>query len=278
MISRRRFIARSLATAAGAIGLYTWRVEPHWVELVRRPMRMPGLPPGLRGATVLHVSDLHVGPRVDPDYLIAAFDAARAAVAPDLVVVTGDFVTWRDGIDAPTLARVLAHLPRGRLATLASLGNHDYGLSWRQLEVADAVTRVASDAGIRVLRNAVHDVAGLQVAGLGDLWSPEARLTGATLQRLDRTRPALVLGHNPDALDVPMWEGVRGWVLAGHTHGGQCKPPFLPPPLLPVRNRRYTAGVFDVGPERRLYVNRGLGHLIRARFNARPEVTVFTLS
>jgi predicted MPP superfamily phosphohydrolase len=66
-------------------------------------------------------------------------------------------------------------------------------------------------------------------------------------------------------------------VLAGHTHGGQCKPPFLPPPLLPVRNRRYTAGEFAVAPGRTLYINRGLGHLIQVRFNVRPELTLFTL-
>ena len=75
----------------------------------------------------------------------------------------------------------------------------------------------------------------------------------------------MVLCHNPDALDLPIWEGVRGWVLAGHTHGGQCKPPFLPPPLLPVKNRRYTCGEFALSGGRRLYINRGLGHLIRVR-------------
>jgi predicted MPP superfamily phosphohydrolase len=69
----------------------------------------------------------------------------------------------------------------------------------------------------------------------------------------------------------------RGWVLAGHTHGGQCKPPFLPPPLLPVKNRRYVAGEYDIGPGRWMYINRGLGYLRRVRFNARPEITLFTL-
>jgi predicted MPP superfamily phosphohydrolase len=277
MISRRRFVISSLATATAAVGLYTWLVEPHWVELVRRPMRLPMLPPGLRGRTLLHVSDLHVGPRVDPDYLARSL-GATAALTPDYVVVSGDFVTLSDGIDERTLARVLARLPRGRLGTFASLGNHDYGLNWGEVEVADAVTRVAGDAGIEVLRNASRDVGGVQFAGIADLWSPERGGAPATLAALDRTRPTIVLGHNPDALDEPMWDGVRGWVLAGHTHGGQCKPPFLPPPILPVRNRRYTAGEFDVGPERTLYISRGLGHMIRVRFNVRPEITLFTLT
>ena len=63
-----------------------------------------------------------------------------------------------------------------------------------------------------------------------------------------------------------------------HTHGGQCKAPFLAPPILPVRNKRYSAGEFDVGQGRRMYINRGIGHSIPVRFNARPEITVFTLA
>jgi uncharacterized protein len=66
-------------------------------------------------------------------------------------------------------------------------------------------------------------------------------------------------------------------VLSGHTHGGQCKPPFLPPPLLPVENRRYTSGVFELSRHRMLYISRGIGHLLQVRINARPEVTLFEL-
>ena len=94
---------------------------------------------------------------------------------------------------------------------------------------------------------------------------------------LDRRLPTVVLCHNPDVSDEPMWSDLEGWILAGHTHGGQCKPPFLPPPILPVRNKRYTAGTFEVGRRRMLYINRGLGHLTRIRFNVRPEMTLFTL-
>jgi predicted MPP superfamily phosphohydrolase len=98
------------------------------------------------------------------------------------------------------------------------------------------------------------------------------------LRLLHPGEPTVVLAHNPDVQDLPIWDGVRGWVLAGHTHGGQVKPPFLPPPVLPVRNKRYTSGVFAVGPGRTLYINRGLGFLIQVRFGVRPELTLFTLT
>jgi predicted MPP superfamily phosphohydrolase len=48
--------------------------------------------------------------------------------------------------------------------------------------------------------------------------------------------------------------------------------------VLPVRNNRYTAGEFVVGDGRRMYINRGLGHLLQVRFNVRPEMTLFTLT
>lgn len=55
---------------------------------------------------------------------------------------------------------------------------------------------------------------------------------------------ALVLVHDPGAADLQSWSDYRGWMLAGHTHGGRCKPPFLPPPLL--QNWRYALTVRDV--------------------------------
>jgi predicted MPP superfamily phosphohydrolase len=174
------------------------------------------------------------------------------------------------------LRAVLRELPRGRLATLAVLGNHDYGHGWRMPEVADAVARELRDAGVTVLRNEATNVDGLAVVGLGDLWAnqftPERVLSDHV------GGPALALAHNPDSLDVPLWGGYRGWVLAGHTHGGQCKPPFLPPPLLPVRNKRYTRGAIPLADGRAVYISRGIGHLLEVRFNVRPEITLFTLT
>lgn len=275
MLSRRRFLATSGLFASGVgLGLYAFDIEPHWLEIVRRPLPVANLPGALEGRTLAHLSDLHVGPRVDDDYLARVFARVRA-LAPDIVCYTGDYVTWRPWV-MERAARVLAGLARGRLATLAVLGNHDYGPEWAHPEIAERLSGLLGGHGARVLRNEVADVAGLQVAGLDDTWANRfdiARVAAA----LDPGRAMLALSHNPDSADRPGWDGFRGWILAGHTHGGQVKPPFLPPPLRPTRNPRYVAGEVAIPGGRRLYISRGVGHLFQVRFGVRPEVTLFTL-
>lgn len=272
MLSRRKFLSQVIVSSAVS-GLYTWRVEPHWIELVHRHLPIRGLPDALAGRTLVHLTDIHAG-SVDEDYLVDVFQRV-AALHPDIVAITGDFVSYNQHT-FEQMARVYRHLPRGRLATLGVLGNHDYGAAWKQPEIAARVSETLASCGLVMLRNEVKDVRGLQIVGLDDLWANQFDPARAFAQ-CDLTKPALALSHNPDAADEPGWDGFEGWILAGHTHGGQCKPPFLPPPLLPVRNRRYTEGEIEVAGNRRLYINRGVGHLLRVRINVRPEVTVFEL-
>lgn len=276
-LDRRRFLRNGLFAASAVVGtgfLDARFVELHDLEIVRRPMPVRGLPPGLDGRTLLQVSDLHVGPFVDDHYVIRTFARARA-LAPDLVAFTGDFITNHRTTFEKAM-KIYDDLPRGRLATVGVLGNHDYGRRWSHPEIAERVVALVRARGVDVIRNDVRDVAGLQVAGFDDLWAN--RLDAApVLAKLDPARPVLTLVHNPDAVDREDLRGIPGWFLAGHTHGGQVRIPPFPPPILPVANHRYAAGAVDLGAGRALYVNRGVGHLFPLRFGVRPELTLFTL-
>jgi predicted MPP superfamily phosphohydrolase len=280
MITRRRAIAAMLSAAGvGLTGLYTWRVEPHWLEFTYPELPIRNLPPELRGGTLAQITDTHVGPEVDDDYVIEAFRRTRQQ-SPDYVVYTGDWVSFRDERQFGQLRRVLEHLPHGRLGTVGILGNHDYGRRWRMLEVAEQISQIAERAGVTILRNSEVTMHGLKFVGLDDYWSPRfdpAPVLTRNATDYQNAPPTIVLSHNPDSADEPVWSGYKGWILAGHTHGGQCKPPFLPPPELPVKNRRYTSGAFDLSGGRRMYISRGVGHLLRVRFNARPEIPIFRL-
>ena len=223
----------------------------------------------------MQVSDLHVGRWFPRSYLMDAMRTAQR-MQPDIVVYTGDYISYEGPKQIKQLREVLQHAVRGRLGTLAVLGNHDYGYDWVQDKVAEKVVYELRRAGIIVLRNAIHRINGLAILGIDDYWGTNFYPREA-LRFYDDQQANLVLCHNPDVCDLDVWRGYQGWILAGHTHGGQCRPPFLPPPVLPVENKTYTAGRFDLPSKRTLYINRALGHLLPVRFNVRPEITVFTL-
>lgn len=277
-LTRRRWLWRTLGAGLAtstAVGIYTWQVEPHWVEVVEQPLPIQHLPASLAGKTIVQLSDIHVGPRVDDDYLRGAITIVNQ-LQPDMVVVTGDFMSYRDHGQIDGVCRLFSTLKQPPLGCYGALGNHDFGYGWQQAEVADTLTRKLGEVGLRILRNEVANIQGLQLLGVDDLWGTSYGGANA-LAKLTPKVAHLALCHNPDAQDQPEWQSYFGWTLAGHTHGGQCKPPFLPPPLLPVKNKRFTAGHFELGSGRHLYINRGLGHLMQVRFNVRPEITRFML-
>jgi predicted MPP superfamily phosphohydrolase len=243
--------------------------------VVRRELPIANLPPELAGASLVQLSDMHVGPTVDDDYIARVFATVRGW-RPDLVVYTGDFIT-NSRHTMEKMKRLYAGAPHGRLGTVGILGNHDYGRHWAHPEIAARVESELTAHGITILRNDVREVAGLQIAGFDDLWA-EAFNAPAVFAKLDLTRPHLALSHNPDTADIEAMKPLVGWTLSGHTHGGQVRIPPFPPPILPVANRRYAAGAVDLGGGRRLYVSRGVGHLMPMRFGVRPEVTRFTLA
>jgi predicted MPP superfamily phosphohydrolase len=277
--NRRRWLKRtalSLFAAGAGVAVYTHWIEPFWVDFVERDLPIAHLPPQWQGRTLVQVSDVHVGPRVSDDYLTQSFDLI-SSLEPDVVAFTGDFISLRSDRTPPydQLKRVMEHLPTGKVATLGVLGNHDYGRGWSEPRVAAHLVDLLRNYGLRMLRNETANVDGLQFIGLDELLA--GHCDGAAALALSGAAARLVLCHNPDAADEKFWGNYQGWILAGHTHGGQCKPPFFPPPLLPVKNQRYTAGEFDLFDGRTMYINRGLGHLRRVRFNVRPEITVFHL-
>ncbi len=276
MFSRRSFLKGAVGALAAATGttVYTFRLEPHWLEVTEVDLPLHGLPPSLESASLVQLSDLHVGRQVDDSYLLAVFETVRA-LAPDIVVYSGDFISFEPGFQDHS-AWIYSKAPRGQLATCGTLGNHDYGPNWAHPEVADQVAAIMEYNGVRILRNDSILVEGLRLIGMDDLWADRFAPSEA-LAAVEPGDPAIAISHNPDTADSNGWSTFNGWILAGHTHGGQCKPPFLPPPLLPVRNRRYTSGIFELSDGRCMYISRGVGHLKQVRFNVRPEVTRFSL-
>lgn len=279
-VNRRRFLRRAagaVGTTAAATSLYAWRIEPHWVEVVEQSMPLAGLPPAWAGKRVVQLSDLHCGPIVSREFLQSNLARVRA-MRPDLVVVTGDWMTCFDTEEVDPTIDLVRDAQIGA-PIVGILGNHDYGRGFKNYSAAGKLTAGLRDAGVVMLRNDAVEVDGLPVAGVDDLWSGNCRIRRA-INAMPSGRGGILLAHNPDTVDrhPHEWQDFRGWVLSGHTHAGQVRAPGYGAIVTPIRNKRYVAGLVELDEQRRLYVNRALGYKHRLRLLARPEITIFHLS
>ncbi|MGE5602961.1 MAG: metallophosphoesterase [Nitrososphaerales archaeon] len=202
--------------------------------------------PALR---VAHVSDFHLNSHLPMSYFQEAMRRV-ASVQPDLVVFTGDFVTYAKYI--PLMAEVLP-LATGRLGSYGVIGNHDHWAS------AAAVRATARSAGVEMLdgrpvRLPLESGHTVVLTGFEHPWGSAAceapERNGHELQ--------IVLTHTPDNIYELQGQGFDA-VFAGHYHGGQIRVPGLGPLVVPSKyGRRYDRGLFVFG-RTHLFVTWGVG-------------------
>ncbi|HEU4784982.1 MAG TPA: metallophosphoesterase [Ktedonobacterales bacterium] len=267
----RRGIAWASAAALAGIA-YSSMIEPGWVDVTRVSLALPRLAPVFCGYRVIQLSDLHMGDWMNAARLNAVVRLANEH-SPDLIAITGDFITRRAVSHMRDLACGLGRL-KARDGVVAVLGNHDH---WSD---AQAVRDVLAASGICELANDFRTLhragAQLHVAGVDDIIAGCDRLD-LLLARLPTDGVAILLAHEPDFADESAATGRFALQLSGHTHGGQIVAPLLGPLLLPAHGRKYPSGRYQVGGMIQ-YTNRGVGVVSPfVRINCRPEVTVFDL-
>jgi predicted MPP superfamily phosphohydrolase len=271
-ISRRKFLKIVLGATAGATacgGAYSYFLEPYWPAVERLKLELPLADNPPAGLKIVQLSDIHLSAIVPDSYIAECIEKVNE-LKPDIVVLTGDYIT-RNRKYAASISKLFKRLQAG-LGVYASLGNHDGG-DWAGFPT-DTVVEALEKAGVRVLINESLELeyGGRRffLAGLGDMWAGQFEPSPA-FESVPPEAFTIVLNHNPDTLrDLRDYR--TDLVLCGHTHGGQVCIPLFGPPILPVTDRNYSYGLYR--EEKRLvYVNRGLGLLRRVRFNCRPEIT-----
>jgi hypothetical protein len=254
-------------------------VEPNWLQRTFHRVKLPckNLTSGVR---ILQLSDFHAS-SVVPFSLIENAVEMGLEAKPDVICLTGDFVTDASPFDEAEYARILRRLSSA-VPVLASLGNHDggaWGAKVGGLKDTSAVRGLLKAANIPLLHNRseVLRVRGqsIRFAGVPDLWSEHIDGDRAFAD-VPADDPAILLAHNPDTKDVL---ANRPWdlMLSGHTHGGQVVLPIVGERFVPVRDKRFIAGL-KAWNGRQVYVTRGVGNIDGVRVNCRPEVTVLDLA
>jgi len=277
-INRRKFIRLAATAAFAALGADGILIEPNRPRLVRQEIALRRWPSRMDGFTIALLSDFHYDPIFSVHPIQSAIEIVNG-LRPDLIVLTGDFVSVpllgdsaRAAASAEPCAELLGKI-RAPHGVWAVMGNHDAFSDPRR------VTGSLRAEGIQVLANLSTPIessaARFWLAGVGDAVVRNADLSAA-LQRVPSDDAVVLLAHEPDYADYVARYPVD-LQLSGHSHGGQVRFPFVPPLFLPEMAKKYVWGLYEIGGLT-LYTNPGLGTIrVPVRLNCPPEVTLISV-
>ncbi len=271
-------VALALAGATmlgGGLLAYAASVEPKWVDIKKIRLSLSRLPEQFNGYRIVQISDIHAGKWMHTPFLEKVVRLVNEQT-PDLIAVTGDFVTYTYKEAPLDIVPSMSKL-RAKDGVVAVLGNHDY---WGN-HGPELIRHVIRDSSMIDLNNHHHtlvrDGVPLHIAGVDSAREKMSRLD-LVLEKLPKEGAAILLAHEPDFADESAPTGRFDLQISGHSHGGQVVIPFVGPPHLPPLGRKYHTGTYQVGSMIQ-YTNRGLGVVgLPLRFWCRPEITVFTLT
>ena len=268
----KRFLLLSFLLLVLAWLLVAYREARH-IQVNHLGISLTRLPHEFDGFRVVLASDLHLN---NDSIFTNQIRERLQELDADVLMLAGDFkdLFANEKMAAGQLLQLMPAIQRFE-RVYAVAGNMDTLKMMREVETL----------GIRVLRNEREVLkrgdATLGIAGVSYPYS-QAGFTRILQHFQDahgRSLPdcQILLSHSPD---VMLWEESRqaDLVLAGHTHGGQIRVPFIGSIVTRTRlGRQYASGLFTFG-NTQLFVTRGVGTTyVPLRFLAPPEIVLITL-
>ncbi len=291
-LSRRSFLKligySALATTTATLGAaaYGFEIEAEWLSVHEETIILPRLASAYDGYRIAHLSDIHIDDvLMTREHWLTTVRMVNAQ-KPDLVAISGDFITHDPSRYAEDLAAGLAMLeaPDG---VVGVLGNHDY---WGDGN-GETVRQVLQATGIHDLTNRAislnRGASKLHLAGHDDLWpnpidpndpSTMKPVLDRLVTELPNSDAAIILVHEPDTADFTASYNRFDLQLSGHAHGGQVRVPVRGALLLPYLGMRYPDHRYDVGSLVQ-FTSWGLGcSWPQVRFGCRPEIVILSLA
>ena len=271
-MKRRRFLKSTLYSSAFAlVGFYPIFIERRKVLVNRYKIPIADLPPSFNGFTLAHLTDIHLGSFVSKSFVEEIVHNTNA-LRPDAIVCTGDYVIGNDTTEEIDSVWPIMSKLKAKHGVYSVLGNHDHhadfnrSLYWLEKSGQDIRHKCKP-----IYKGKERIILG----GSGDYWYDRLDID-RTFSCSDEKDCRILLSHNPDAIDT-QFDTPLSLVLSGHTHGGQVVIPFFGPPILPVKNKKYSSGLITTA-KTKLFISKGVGCSgLPVRFNCYPEIAVLEL-
>lgn len=212
---------------------------------------------------IAHITDLHSNGfgRLEEQVYNALTEEK-----PDIIVITGDLATPSGTLDGYKEVIKDFKAPKG---VYFVQGN------WEYWEPISDLRDLLKETGIIDLTNRVYKLdQNLWLVGFDD--SEEGNPKLEILKSLPQNALKIGLFHSPQ-----FFEKTAGHIelnLAGHSHGGQVRLPFIGPLWVPNGTGKYDQGWFEKDTSR-LYVSRGIGtSILPIRINCSPELALIEIT
>ncbi|MBI4336104.1 MAG: metallophosphoesterase [Candidatus Omnitrophica bacterium] len=246
---------------------YAFFIEPSWIMIKKVRIKSPKLAMALKGLRIVQISDLHIA---NIGFREMSLIDKVNNLKPDILLITGDFVDTKEGINASWDTLRLFEVKH---AIYAIYGDMD------DLHIAELIDDPQwKKSGVTMLNDRAARLSPTNEAGR-NFWVVgvhKAEDIGALIAEKSPYEPVIMMTPDPDYVDEAANLNVD-LVVTGDTHGGQINPRFLRSVFpIAIENRSpYVWGLFKIR-NTLLYVNRGIGTShINVRFLCWPEITVF---
>lgn len=213
------------------------------------------------GLKIVHISDLHYGSTFKEKELIRLTKKIKI-IKPDIVVLTGDLFDNRYKLTNKQKQILIKNLSKIEpvIGKYAITGNHDINTDWEEIIKGSGFTNLNDDyTSIYNDGTSYIFLAGISSNLKSDVEPKATKLENYldTLNNEEKPIYKILLIHEPDYINKFDYSRYD-MILAGHSHNGQVRLPFVGAIYTPIGSKKYYNEYYQLN-NTKLYISSGLG-------------------